>query len=88
MNTIKKIFKTLLMILIITVFTYAVMAVITNFSLNYKLPDYTFSLSLLSVFDINTDIFHFFIGFIILNIIWISAAIIIWLITKLIHYKI
>ena len=85
MNKAEKIFKTLLMILIITLLTYAVMSVITHFSLNYQLPEYTFSQSLLSVFDFSTDIFKFFFGFILINIIWISMALLIFYIKKLIH---
>lgn len=84
----EKIFKTLLIILIITLFTYAVMAVITHFSLNYQLPNYKFSQSLQSIYNFNTDMFKFFIGFIIINIVWISAAIFIWFITKIIKGKI
>ncbi len=85
MKNTEKIFKTILMILIITLLTYAVMAVITHFSLNYKLPDYKFSQSLISITDFNTDFFTFFIGFIFVNIIWISFALLIFFIKKQIH---
>jgi len=78
----EKIAKTLLMITIISLLTYAVMAVITHFSLNYQLPEYKFYQSLQSIFDTKTDIFIFFIGFIIINIVWISSALIIRLFIK------
>jgi len=85
MKNAEKTFKTLFMILIITLLTYAVMAVITHFSLNYQLPDYKFSQSLLSIIDFDTDIFMFFIGFIIINIVWTAFALFIFFIKKQIH---
>ncbi|NPA68241.1 MAG: hypothetical protein GXO50_06490 [Chlorobi bacterium] len=86
-NKIRSVLKTTLMIFIITVFTYAVMAVITHFSLNYKLPDYNFTDSLMSVFNFNTDIFKFFSGFILINIFWITIAVSINLLLKQIRRK-
>jgi len=85
MSKSKKIFKTLFMIFFIALLTYAIMAVITHFSLNYQLPNYKFTQSLISIFDFSTDIFKFFIGFILINIIWITLAILIFYIKNLIH---
>lgn len=84
MKKTKIIFKTMIMIFIITLFTYIIMAVITDFSLNYKLQNYKFSQSLTLIFDFSSDFFQFFLWFIVLNIIWISAAIFIWFIFKII----
>ncbi len=85
MSKSEKTIKTLFMIFFIALLTYAMMAVITHFSLNYQLPNYKFTQSLISIFDFSTDIFKFFIGFILINIIWISLAILIFYITKLIR---
>ena len=84
-NTDKKfiaILKTILSISFIAIITYAIMAIITHFSLNFKLENYKFKESLISIIDIDTAIFKFFIGFMILNIIWLSFAVIIHMIKK------
>jgi|GEM_PF-2734306 hypothetical protein len=69
------ILKTVFIILIITFFTYSIMAVITHFSLNYKSENYLFIDSIKSVFDTTTAIFKFFAAFILLNIVWVTVAI-------------
>ena len=84
-NTDKKfitILKTIVSISIIAILTYALMAIITHFSLNFELENYKFKESLISIIDIDTAIFKFFIGFMILNIIWLSFAVIIHMIKK------
>jgi hypothetical protein len=80
----KTVIRTMIIIALIAVLTYATMAVITHFSLNFKLETYKFRDSLLSIFDFETAIFKFFLGFMILNIIWLSLALLIWLIKKII----
>ncbi len=70
-----EVFKTLLYIFLIALITYAVMAVITHFSLNFETETYRFRESLLSVFNSKTAIFKFFLSFMILNIIWILFAV-------------
>lgn len=62
--------------------TYAVMAVITHFSLNYLSPGYSFSDSLYSVLDTNTPIFKFVIGFGILSLATVFVAVFIKLIKE------
>ena len=89
-NTDKKfiaILKTILSISVIAIITYAIMAVITHFSLNFELENYSFRQSLISIFNTDTAIFKFFTGFMILNIIWLSFAVIIHLIKKSIVKK-
>ena len=88
-NTFKKYFafKTMITIAFIAFLTYAVMAVITHFSLNLNTENYSFSKSLASIFNTNTAIFKFFIYFMILNVIWISIAVSIFKIKKLIAGK-
>ncbi len=88
MNGTKRILNTLFKILIISLITYAVMAVITHFSLHYRFQGYKFSQSLISVYDFNTDIFKFYAGFMIINAIWIVAAVIVYNINKIIRKRI
>lgn len=73
----KKYFETLTIIFLIVIATYSIMAIITHFSLNYKFDDYKLTDSILSIFDRETAIFKFFIGFIILIISWILSAMLI-----------
>jgi len=75
------------MITVITIITYVVMAVITHFSLHYKFPEYKFSQSLKSVFDFNTDFFKFFLWFILINIVWISVAVLLNFFISVIKHK-
>ncbi len=58
--------KTITAMIIISIITYVVMAIITHFSLNYLSDNYKFHQSIVSVFDFKTAIFKFFGGFIIL----------------------
>ncbi len=88
MNGTKRILNTLFKILIISLVTYAAMAVITHFSLHYRFPGYKLSQSLMSVYDFNTDIFKFYAGFMIINAIWIVAAVIVYNIYKIIRKRI
>ena len=81
-KNLRTIVRTMLIIACIAVLTYAIMAVITHFSLNFEFENYKFKESLLSIFDFDTAIFKFFIGFMIINIIWLSVAVIIFLIKK------
>ncbi len=81
-NNLITIFKTVFIISFIVILTYVIMAVITHFSLNYKTETYSFSQSLLSIFNTKTAIFKFFTAFILLNIVWISFAILIKFIKK------
>ncbi len=74
--------KTLLYIFIIALITYAAMAVITHFSLNYKTEAYYFTQSLNSIFNTETAMFKFFIAFMVLNICWIIFAVLIQFIKK------
>jgi len=76
------VFKTLLTIAIIVTFTFVIMAVITHFSLNYKLETYNFTDSLLFIFNPESSFFKFFEGFILLNVIWILLAVFIKFISK------
>jgi len=74
-KSILTILKTLLIILGIALLMYAIMAIITHFSLNYEMENYTFSQSLNYIFNTKTAIFKFFIAFMVLNIVWVSIAI-------------
>lgn len=74
--------KTLVYIFFIALITYAVMAVITHFSLNFGTESYQFSQSLNSIFNTQTAIFNFFLSFIIMNIVWILLAVCIHFIKK------
>ncbi len=77
-----EVFKTLVYIFLIALITYAVMAVITHFSLNYKTETYHFIESLKSIFNTDTAMFKFFVGFMILNILWILFAVTIQFVKK------
>ncbi len=59
----EKVIKVVLYIIFISLATYAIMAVITHFSLNYLNKNYTFSQSLISIFDTKTAMFKFFRAF-------------------------
>lgn len=83
-NNLIKVLKTLIVIAIIAVITYAVMAVITHFSLNFESENYKFYTSIKSIFDFETAIFKFFKGFMILNISWIFISVSIFFFKKLI----
>lgn len=84
-KSILTILKTLLIILGIALLMYAIMAIITHFSLNYETENYTFSQSLNYIFNTKTAIFNFFIAFMVLNIVWVSIAISINFFKKIIH---
>lgn len=77
-----EVLKTLVYIFLIALITYAVMAVITHFSLNYKTETYHFTESLKSIFNTDTAMFKFFVGFMILNILWILFAVTIQFLKK------
>ena len=79
-----KVLKTLSIIAVIALITYAIMAIITHFSLNFESDNYKFNSSIISVFDTETAIFKFFIGFMILNISWLAVSVSIFFIKKLI----
>jgi len=81
-NKMSKVVKTLLYILLIAIITYAVMAVITHFSLNFETETYKFKKSIDSIFDTSTAIFKFFSAFMLLNISWIIIAVSIYFIKK------
>lgn len=84
-NTVNKftsILRTMIIIALIAFSTYAIMAVITHFSLNFELRDYKFKDSLLSIFNTETAIFKFFLGFMILNFVWLSIALLIYSVKK------
>jgi len=83
-NNLISIFKTVFVISAIALLTYVIMAIITHFSLNYETETYKFSQSLAYVFNTNSAIFKFFIGFVMLNISWILLAIFINFLKKLI----
>lgn len=88
-NTDKNFFavKTIVTIIIIAFVTYAIMAVINHFSLNFEFENYAFKNSLVSIFDTDTAIFKFFMYFMILNFVWISIALSIRLINRSIVNK-
>ncbi len=65
-----------------TLLTYAIMAVITHFSLNYEAESYEFNQSLQSIFDTETDMFKFFAGFVVIYVVWILSAVILQYIKK------
>ncbi len=75
--------KTLVIMLLITLLTYSVMSVITHFSLFYGIKDYSFKQSVNYIFNTNSSIFMFFSRFLIINILWISIAVFINYIKKL-----
>lgn len=84
-NTVKKfisILRTILIIALIAIAAYSIMAVITHFSLNFELENYKFKDSILSIFNTETAIFKFFIGFMILNIVWLIIAVSIYSVKK------
>ena len=84
-NTVNKftsIIRTMIIMALIAIATYAIMAVITHFSLNFEFENYKFKDSLLSIFNTETAIFKFFLGFMILNIIWLSIALLIHSVKK------
>jgi len=81
-NSFPIVVKTLIIMALIAVMTYALMAVITHFSLHFESDNYLFSESLKSVFDTKTAIFKFFVVFMILNIVWLSLAVSIYYIKK------
>jgi len=70
-----KYLKAFFYITLTIIVTYATMAVITHFSLNYTSPDYKFLQSLKSIFDTKTAVFKFFGTFLIINVIWILSAV-------------
>lgn len=82
--TFEKVVKVVIYIILISLATYAVMAVITHFSLNYLNGDYRFVQSLKAVFDTETAMFKFFRAFALLE----SGFIILALFTKLIKDKV
>lgn len=86
-NNLVKVLKTLIIITIIALITYAIMAVITHFSLNFETEEYIFFLSLKSIFDTETAIFKFFTGFMILNILWLLISVSIFFLKKFILKK-
>ena len=86
-NNLVKVLKTLIVITIIALITYAIMAVITHFSLNFETEKYKFYFSLKSIFDTETAIFKFFTGFMILNILWLLISVSIFFLKKLILKK-
>lgn len=81
-NKFTRILRTMIIIVLIAIAAYAIMAVITHFSLNFELENYKFKDSLLSIFDSGTAIFKFFLGFMILNIVWISIAVLFYTVKK------
>ncbi|NPA45254.1 MAG: hypothetical protein GXO49_06960 [Chlorobi bacterium] len=74
-NKLISVFKTVFTISAIALLTYVIMAIITHFSLNYETETYKFSQSLEYVFNTNSAIFKFFLGFVLLNVSWILLAI-------------
>ena len=82
-KSLTKILKTLIVIAIIALITYSIMAVINHFSLNFETENYKFNKSLMSIFDYETAIFKFFIGFMILNISWLFISVSIFFFNKL-----
>ncbi|MCF6365598.1 MAG: hypothetical protein L3J35_05285 [Bacteroidales bacterium] len=78
-NKMPAVLKTLLSIFLIALITYAVMAIITHFSLNFETETYKFKKSIDSIFNTSTAIFKFFTVFMLVNISWIIIAV-------LIHY--
>ncbi|MEA2042172.1 MAG: hypothetical protein U9N85_06420 [Bacteroidota bacterium] len=72
----------LLYISIITLLTYAVMAVITHFSLNYSIQNYSFTDSLKSVTDTNTAMFKFFFLFVKVEAGFTAISLFVWQVKK------
>lgn len=83
-TTFPAIAKTLAVIAVIIIATYSIMAVITHFSLNFETENYKFTDSLLSVFNTETAIFKFFTIFMIMNVAWLSIALLVYFIKKMI----
>lgn len=73
--SLKRVIKTIAAMLIIAIITYVIMAIITHFSLNYLTENYKFYQSIVSVFDTDTAIFKFFIGFVVLCVSTVVIAI-------------
>lgn len=74
--------RIVLYILLISLATYAVMAVITHFSLHNLQDGYTFSQSLLAIFDTETAMYKFFRAFMFLETGFVLLAILIKLIRE------
>lgn len=78
----EKALRIIVYIVLISLATYAVMAVITHFSLNYLQEDYYFSQSLAAIFDTDTAMFKFFRAFMLLEGGFVSLTILVKLIKE------